>query len=133
MEGMVALRLPLKEARQAWIESFESVYLREVLSKSGGNVTRAAERAKVSRRFLQRMIARLGIRPADVGGTDSSKILSPLTLRLSGQDPIAPTETPAAVLASSDEEECTMRKAVLVGLLGFVAEISPGVVDRPTA
>jgi DNA-binding NtrC family response regulator len=71
MEGMVALRLPLKEARQAWIESFESVYLRDVLSKSGGNVTRAAERAGVSRRFLQRMIARMGIRPADVGATES--------------------------------------------------------------
>jgi DNA-binding NtrC family response regulator len=70
LDGMVALRLPLKEARQAWIESFENVYLREVLSKSGGNVTRAAERAGVSRRFLQRMIARLGIRPTDVGATD---------------------------------------------------------------
>ena len=71
LDGHVALRLPLKEARQAWIESFESLYLRDVLRKSGGNVTRAAARAGVSRRFLQRMIARLGIRPAEVGGTES--------------------------------------------------------------
>jgi DNA-binding NtrC family response regulator len=71
LDGTMALRLPLKEARQAWIESFESVYLRDVLSKSGGNVTRAAERAGVSRRFLQRMIARLGIRAADVGASES--------------------------------------------------------------
>jgi transcriptional regulator with PAS, ATPase and Fis domain len=70
VEGIVALRLPLKEARQAWIESFESVYVRDVLRKSAGNVTRAAERAGVSRRFLQRMVARLGIKPAEVGATD---------------------------------------------------------------
>ena len=36
----------------------------------GGNVTRAAEQAGVSRRFLQRMIARLGIKPAEVGATE---------------------------------------------------------------
>jgi transcriptional regulator with PAS, ATPase and Fis domain len=70
LDGMMALCLPLKEARQAWIESFESVYLRDVLARSSGNVTRAAERAGVSRRFLQRMIARLGIRPAEVGATE---------------------------------------------------------------
>jgi DNA-binding NtrC family response regulator len=61
----------LKEARQAWVESFESVYLRDILRRSGGNVTRAAERAGVSRRFLQRMIARLGIRAADVGASEA--------------------------------------------------------------
>ncbi len=43
-------------------ESFESVYVRAMLEKTGGNVTRAAELAGVSRRFLQRLIARLGIR-----------------------------------------------------------------------
>jgi len=70
LDGMLALRLPLKDARQAWIESFESVYVRDVLRRSGGNVTRAAEQAGVSRRFLQRMIARLGIKPAEVGATE---------------------------------------------------------------
>ena len=69
--GWSRCELPLKEARQAWIESFESVYVRDVLRRSGGNVTRAAERAGVSRRFLQRMIARLGIVPAEVGAKES--------------------------------------------------------------
>jgi DNA-binding NtrC family response regulator len=68
---MIALELPLKEARQAWVESFESVYVRDILRRCGGNVTRAAERAGVSRRFLQRTIARLGIRPADVGASEA--------------------------------------------------------------
>jgi DNA-binding NtrC family response regulator len=68
---MIALELPLKEARQAWVESFESVYVRDTLRRCGGNVTRAAERAGVSRRFLQRTIARLGIRPAEVGASEA--------------------------------------------------------------
>ncbi|HEY8039835.1 MAG TPA: sigma 54-interacting transcriptional regulator [Polyangiaceae bacterium] len=71
LDGMMALKLPLKEARQAWVESFESVYVRDLLRQAGGNVTRAAERAGVSRRFLQRMIARLGIKPAEVGASEA--------------------------------------------------------------
>ena len=71
LDGMIALELPLKEARQAWVESFESVYVRDILRRCGGNVTRAAERAGVSRRFLQRTIARLGIRAAEVGASEA--------------------------------------------------------------
>jgi transcriptional regulator with PAS, ATPase and Fis domain len=71
LDGMIALELPLKEARQAWVESFESVYVRDILRRCGGNVTRAADRAGVSRRFLQRTIARLGIRPAEVGASEA--------------------------------------------------------------
>ncbi|HET7499574.1 MAG TPA: sigma 54-interacting transcriptional regulator [Kofleriaceae bacterium] len=67
IESLVALHLPLKEARRAWTESFELVYVRAMLKMVGGNVTRAAERAGVSRRFLQRMVARLGIRPSETG------------------------------------------------------------------
>jgi len=64
IESFVALHLPLKEARRAWTKSFELVYVRTMLKLVGGNVTRAAERAGVSRRFLQRMVARLGIKPS---------------------------------------------------------------------
>jgi transcriptional regulator with PAS, ATPase and Fis domain len=59
----IPLHLPLKEARQAWVEQFETAYVRRMLEQTGGNLTHAAEHAGVSRRFLQRMIARLG-RPA---------------------------------------------------------------------
>ena len=68
IESLVALHLPLKEARRAWTESFELVYVRAMLRSVGGNVTRAAERAGVSRRFLQRMVARLGIKPGEGAG-----------------------------------------------------------------
>jgi transcriptional regulator with GAF, ATPase, and Fis domain len=67
VESLVPLHLPLKEARQAWTENFEGIYVRAMLRKTGGNVTRAAELAGVSRRFLQRLAARLGIKAAEVG------------------------------------------------------------------
>ena len=68
IESLVALHLPFKEARRAWTKSFELVYVRAMLRAEGGNVTRAAERSGVSRRFLQRIVARLGIKPAEGGG-----------------------------------------------------------------
>ncbi|MBK8215923.1 MAG: sigma 54-dependent Fis family transcriptional regulator [Myxococcales bacterium] len=61
LESLVPLGLPLKEAREKWTEAFESIYVRAMLESTGGNVTRAAERAGVSRRFLQRTLARLGL------------------------------------------------------------------------
>jgi transcriptional regulator with PAS, ATPase and Fis domain len=70
LESVVPLHLPLKDARQAWTESFEGVYVRSMLKKTGGNLTRAAELSGVNRRFMQRLIARLGIRASDVGVDD---------------------------------------------------------------
>jgi len=67
---LVPLDRPLKDARQAWMMSFESVYARHVLQRAAGNVTRAAELAGVSRRFLQRLLARLGMAASEVGGDD---------------------------------------------------------------
>src|SRR5690606_42143904 len=56
---------PLKEARDAALARFEELYVAAALHQANGNVTRAAERAGVSRRFLPRLIARLRIRNAD--------------------------------------------------------------------
>jgi DNA-binding NtrC family response regulator len=56
------LHVPLKEARDEALERLEHIYVQSVLRRSEGNVTRAAELAGVSRRFLQRLISRLGIR-----------------------------------------------------------------------
>ncbi|MBS2013682.1 MAG: sigma 54-interacting transcriptional regulator [Deltaproteobacteria bacterium] len=64
IESIIPLHLPLKDARLAWTNEFESIYARAMLKKADGNLTRAAEEAGVSRRFFQRMIARLGLRDA---------------------------------------------------------------------
>jgi len=68
----VPLDRPLKDARLAWTRSFEDVYMRHVLRRAAGNVTRAAELSGVSRRFLQRLIVRLGITASEVGLDDSA-------------------------------------------------------------
>ena len=65
---LIPLDRPLKDARQAWILGFEGVYVRHALERADGNVTHAAELAGVSRRFLQRLIARLGLRAAEGAG-----------------------------------------------------------------
>ena len=62
LASIVPLHLPLKDARLAWTNEFEAIYVRAMLEKTSFNVTRAAELAGVSRRFLQRMVARLGLR-----------------------------------------------------------------------
>jgi transcriptional regulator with GAF, ATPase, and Fis domain len=67
LEELAPLHLPLKEARDQWTESFEAVYVRAALKKTRGNVTHAAELAGVSRRFMQRLAARLGIKASEVG------------------------------------------------------------------
>jgi len=61
-EPVVPVHLPLKDARAAWNEQFERVYVEALLARTGGNVTRAAELAGVNRRSLQRLIASLGLR-----------------------------------------------------------------------
>ncbi len=66
LELLVPTELPLKEARHAWTARFEDVYVRAILAKTGNNITKAAELAGVNRRFLQRLMDRLGMR----GGAD---------------------------------------------------------------
>ena len=61
---VVPIHLPLKDARAAWTEQFELVYVKALLAKADGNVTRAAELAGINRRSLQRLVASLGIRSA---------------------------------------------------------------------
>jgi DNA-binding NtrC family response regulator len=53
------------------VAQFENVYVRALLEKTRGNVTRAAELAGVSRRFLQRTMARNGVRSSDGSAEDA--------------------------------------------------------------
>jgi transcriptional regulator with PAS, ATPase and Fis domain len=70
IERIVPLHLPLKEARDAWMQAFESIYVRAMMDRTSGNLKRAAELAGVSRRFLQRLIARLGLRGDEAAADD---------------------------------------------------------------
>jgi two-component system response regulator AtoC len=54
-------RLDFNEARRRWQERFESIYLANLLQSCGGVVSKAAERAGISRQTLHRLINKLGI------------------------------------------------------------------------
>ncbi|HSQ66826.1 MAG TPA: sigma 54-interacting transcriptional regulator [Polyangiaceae bacterium] len=62
LEALVPSNLPLREARDWWVDQFEAAYVKAVLQRAGGNVTRAAELAGVNRRHFQRMMVRVGLR-----------------------------------------------------------------------
>ncbi len=58
LEGILAMKLPLTEAKQRLLEEFEQRYLERVLEEHGGNVTRAAEASRIGRRYFQRLRAK---------------------------------------------------------------------------
>ncbi|HEY4058934.1 MAG TPA: sigma 54-interacting transcriptional regulator [Kofleriaceae bacterium] len=61
----IDLSVPLKDARDAMSEAFERAYLAAALEKTGGNATRAAQIAGVSRKFVQRALDRYHLRDDD--------------------------------------------------------------------
>jgi two-component system, NtrC family, response regulator HydG len=52
---LLSLELPMVEARQKLVDEFEKRYIEHALEAHGGNVTRAAAAAGVTRRYLQRL------------------------------------------------------------------------------
>jgi transcriptional regulator with PAS, ATPase and Fis domain len=60
-----AFQLPLREARERALETFERAYLLAALKRHGGRVSEAAKGMGVSRQFAYRLLARHGIRPKD--------------------------------------------------------------------
>ena len=53
LERILALELPLAEARQRLLDEFEPLYVQHMLSLHGGNVTHAAAASGVARRYFQ--------------------------------------------------------------------------------
>jgi two-component system, NtrC family, response regulator HydG len=60
IEEVLALRLPLMEARQRVVEAFEQRYIERTLAEHGGVVTRAAESSGIARRHFHRLRAKTG-------------------------------------------------------------------------
>jgi len=55
LEIFASADLPMKEARERCMAQFEAQYVASLLRRTGGNVTRAAEIAGVSRRYLHKL------------------------------------------------------------------------------
>jgi DNA-binding NtrC family response regulator len=61
-ERFVEDGLPFKEAKQRVLDAFEATYLKALLDKNGGNVTRSAQAAGLTRYHLRELAKRYGIR-----------------------------------------------------------------------
>jgi transcriptional regulator with PAS, ATPase and Fis domain len=62
LEIFASADLPMKEARERCMSQFEVQYIVSLLRRTGGNVTRAAEVAGVSRRYLHKLISERKLR-----------------------------------------------------------------------
>jgi two-component system, NtrC family, response regulator HydG len=62
VEQVLALDLPLVEARAKVVSDFEARYLAKVLEQHGGNVSRAAAASGIARRYFQLLRARIAER-----------------------------------------------------------------------
>jgi DNA-binding NtrC family response regulator len=60
IERVLAMDLPLVEARGRVVSEFEARYLAKVLERHGGNVSRAAAASGIARRYFQVLRARTG-------------------------------------------------------------------------
>jgi transcriptional regulator with GAF, ATPase, and Fis domain len=60
-EARVRSELPYHEARAAWLEHFEHVYLQRALDEAGGNVAQAARRTGLSREHFSKTKKKLGL------------------------------------------------------------------------
>jgi transcriptional regulator with GAF, ATPase, and Fis domain len=57
----LASTVPIQEARERWTELLERQYLRRVLARVGGDLTRAAAETGVHRKSLERLLRRHGL------------------------------------------------------------------------
>ena len=57
-----ATDLPLKDAKEQWMGVLEASYLRDLLARSGGNVSAAAKAAGIDRKTFHRLINKYSIR-----------------------------------------------------------------------
>jgi len=55
------LELPFKEAKAALVESFERDYLRALLARHRGNISRAASEAGIDRNYIHRLVKKYGL------------------------------------------------------------------------
>ncbi|MFT3840217.1 MAG: sigma 54-interacting transcriptional regulator [Myxococcaceae bacterium] len=60
----VRTELPFKEAKDAVVDAFEAEYLRELMSRHGGNLSAAAREAGVDRKHWRSLLEKHGLRVA---------------------------------------------------------------------
>ncbi|WP_407692889.1 sigma 54-interacting transcriptional regulator [Pyxidicoccus xibeiensis] len=66
--GAVDLDLPFKEAKEQLVEGFERDYLRNLLERCEGNISRASREANIDRVYLRKLLRKHGIEPGGAAG-----------------------------------------------------------------
>ena len=64
-ERFVEENVPFKEAKQAILDEFEAAYLKSLLDKNAGNITRSAKAAGLTRYHLRELAKKYGVRDGD--------------------------------------------------------------------
>jgi len=59
--GRADLMGPFKEAKDAWISSFEEEYIARLLDKNDGNISHAAKEADIDRKYFRKLMKKYGI------------------------------------------------------------------------
>jgi two-component system, NtrC family, response regulator HydG len=54
--------LPLQEARERWMQTLESTYLKDMLERHGGNISAAAKAAGIDRKTFHRLVTKYQLR-----------------------------------------------------------------------
>jgi two-component system response regulator GlrR len=73
-EAAVNVGQPLREAREAWVSSFERRYLEELLRQHDNRVSAAARAAGVDRIYFYRLLWKHGLRTREPSGRDPDDV-----------------------------------------------------------
>ena len=65
MRRRAELDLPFKEAKERLIEGFERDYLKSLLERCEGNVSRASREAGIDRVYLRKLLKKHGLHDPD--------------------------------------------------------------------
>ncbi len=65
--GTAALELPFKEAKERLIEGFERDYLKGLIERCEGNISRASREAGIDRVYLRKLLRKHGLEDRDGG------------------------------------------------------------------
>ena len=59
-----------KDAKEAWVSSFEKEYVEKLLHRNGGNISHAAREADIDRKYFRKLMKKYGISAQQVEGRD---------------------------------------------------------------
>ena len=76
-ESAVNVGQPLREAREAWVSTFERRYLEELLRQHDNRVSAAARAAGVDRIYFYRLLWKHGLRTREASGREPDDAVTP--------------------------------------------------------